>query len=113
MAAFTTVITQRNDTDNRRVYTIDGSTTSMPRLLIQKRVEAGPTGVSKDTLSVVYGTEDAAGSPLASKVVFEASIKRPNDGSATVLANAKAAFLDFLNSDQFGQMVTSQDYVQN
>jgi hypothetical protein len=111
MAAFTTSITERSDEKNRRVWTIDGSTVSKPRLLIQKRKEAEFEGKSFDSLDVVYGTEDVSGTPLADKIVFTSSVRRPNNALAADIAAALAVYRDFINSDEFTQMVTSQDYV--
>lgn len=112
MGAMLTVVTERDDQKGRRMYTIDGSTTARPRLLLQKRKEAGTEGVASDNISVIYGTEDANGVMLESKVVFEASVRRPNNGLVADVTAAKAVFLDIVNSDEFAQTITSQDYLK-
>lgn len=113
MAAFTTVITEHNDSENRRVYAITGHTASMPKLLIQKRKEPTATNkVASDTLMVVYGDEDASAVPIENKCVLEAVIRRSIEGSSTISAAALAVFRDFVASDQFAAIVSGQTYVQ-
>lgn len=113
MASFATVIAEFSDENNRRTYAINGHTVQAPRLLIQKRkVPSTPTSVSEDELIVVYGTEDAGGSPLAAKVAFSASVRRPTNGDAADVTAALAVFRDFVASDQFTAMVNSQTYVK-
>lgn len=112
MASYTTVLTVQNDTDNRRVMHIDGHTPSKPRLVIQKRKEAGAEGSAQDTLDIIYGTEDAAGNLLTSKVGFSVNVRRPNNGIAADLSAALAVFRDMVASDEFTAMVNSQAYVK-
>jgi hypothetical protein len=61
---------------------------------------------------VVYGTEDADGLPLAPKVVFDAGVRYPANGQSSDVTAALAVFRDFVASDEFTTMVTSQAYVQ-
>lgn len=113
MGSFTTVISEFSDENNRRTYAITGHTVQAPKLLIQKRkVPSAPSAVSEDELMVVYGTEDADGLPLASKVAFSAQVRRPANGDAADVTAALAVFRDFVASDQFTAMVNGQTYVQ-
>jgi len=113
MASFATTITEFSDKENNRTYMVSGHTVQAPRLVIQKRkVPATASGVAESHLMVVYGTEDADGAPLASKVVFDASVRYPADGQSSDVTAALAVFRDFVASDEFTAMVNSQAYVQ-
>jgi hypothetical protein len=113
MASFATVIQEFSDKENNRTYMVSGHTVSKPRLVIQKRkVPATADASCESHLMVVYGTEDAAGSPLPSKVVFDAGVRYPANGDSADVAEALAAFRDFVASDEFTVLVNSQAYVQ-
>ena len=113
MASFATTITEFSDKENNRTYMVSGHTVQAPRLVIQKRkVPTTSTGVSESQLMVVYGTEDAEGLPLASKVVCGASVRYPANGQSGDVTAALAVFRDFVASDEFTAMVNSQAYVQ-
>jgi len=113
MASFATSISEFSDKENNRTYMIAGHTVAAPRLVIQKRkVPTTTTGVSESHLMVVYGTDDAEGNPLTSKVVFDAGVRYPANGDAADVTAALAVFRDFVASDEFTAMVSSQAYVQ-
>lgn len=113
MASFTTTITEFSDSENRRTYMVDGSTVAAPKLLIQKRTVPKTTdGAASSDLMVVYGTEDADGNPLASKVVLAANVRYPANGQSADVTAALAVFRDFVASDEFTALVNSQAYVQ-
>ena len=113
MAHFTTTITEFSDKENNRTYMVSGHTVQAPRLVIQKRkVPSTLSATAESHLMVVYGTKDAEGSPLSSKVVFDAGVRYPADGQSSDVTAALAVFRDFVASDQFTAMVTSQAYVQ-
>lgn len=113
MASFTTTITEFSDKENNRTYMVSGHTVAKPKLVIQKRkVPATTTASSESSLQVVYGTEDSAGDPLTSKVVFLTSVRSPANGLAADVTAALAVYRDFVASDEFTAMVTSQAYVQ-
>ena len=113
MASFLTTITEFSDKENNRTYMVSGHTVAKPKLVIQKRkVAATTTANSESRLMVVYGTEDSAAEPLSSKVVFDAGVRSPANGLAADVTAALAVFRDFVASDEFTAMVTSQAYVQ-
>jgi len=113
MASFATTITEFSDKENNRTYMVSGHTVAAPRLVIQKRkVPTVSSGVAESHLMVVYGTEDADSNPLASKVVFDASVRYPANGQSDDVTAALAVFRDFVASDEFTSLVTSQAYVQ-
>jgi hypothetical protein len=112
MGSFTTSITEFSDSENRRTYSVSGHTVQAPKLLIQKRTVPKTTASAcESALSVVYGTADAEGSPLATKVNLSASVRYPANGQSADVTAALAVFRDFVASDEFTNMVTSQDYV--
>jgi hypothetical protein len=113
MAIIATSLTEFSDKENNRTYMVSGHTVSAPRLVIQKRkVPSTASGVSESHLMVVFGTEDVGGSPLASKVVFDAGVRYPADGQFDDVTSALAVFRDLVASDEFTAMVTSQAYVK-
>jgi hypothetical protein len=113
MAAFATSITEFSDKENSRTYMVSGHTVQEPRLLIQKRkVPTTSTGSSESQLMVVFGTTDAEGNPLQSKVVFDASVRYPANGQSDDVTAALVVYRDFVASDEFAAMVTSQAYVK-
>jgi hypothetical protein len=61
---------------------------------------------------VVYGTTDAEGSPLQSKVAFSASVRYPVNGDSTDVTAALAVFRDLVASDEFTAMVNTQAYIK-
>lgn len=67
---------------------------------------------SESRISVVYGTEDAEGNPLQSKVVFDAGVRFPVNGQSSEIDAALVVFRDLVASDEFTAMVNSQAYVQ-
>lgn len=112
MAAMSTVLTEFSDKENVRTYIFTGHTVQTPRLVIQKRKVPVNGGASAESsLNVVYGTHDANGMPLDSKVAFGASVRYPANGAAADVTAALSVFRDIVNSDQFTAMVTSQKYV--
>jgi hypothetical protein len=113
MAAFATTITEFSDKENNRTYMVSGHTVQTPRLVIQKRkVPSTASSVAESHLMVVYGTTDAEGNPLASKVAFDAGVRYPANGQVSDVNAALAVFRDFVASDEFATMVSSQSYVQ-
>lgn len=112
MASFSTTITEFSDAENRRTYMVSGHTVQAPKLLIQKRkVPSTQSANQESDLMVVYGTTDADSIPLSQKVVFSANVRYPANGNSSDVTAALAVFRDFVASDQFGAMVTSQAYV--
>lgn len=113
MASFTTAIVQFSDKENSRTYSITGHTVAAPKLLIQKRkVPATAQATSESTLNVVYGTTDAEGNVLQSKVNLGAMVRYPANGQSSDVTAALAVFRDFIASDEFTAMVNSQNYVK-
>lgn len=113
MASFATTITEFSDKENNRTYMVAGHTVQAPRLVIQKRkTPASTTSVAETHLMVVYGTNDADGLPLSSKVVFDAGVRYPANGQPGEVTAALAVFRDLVASDQFTAMVNSQAYVK-
>lgn len=113
MAAMATVVTQRNDTDNARVWAITGSTVQKPKLLKQFRKEPKTSSAVGETkVQVVYGTEDASGNMLSSKVVFDAVVRYPADCITADVTAALAVFRDVVASDEFTASVSDQNYLK-
>lgn len=113
MAAFSTVISEFSDKENARTYIVAGHTVAAPRLVIQKRKVPTTAAANAEThLMVVYGTVDAESLPLAAKVVFDAGVRYPANGATADVMAGLAVFRDFVASDEFTALVTSQAYVK-
>lgn len=113
MAAQSTALTEFSDMGNSRTYTYAGHTATDPRLVIQKRkVASNGNSVIEDTVMVVSGTEDAEGIPLASRVSFQATVRRPVNGAAADVTAALAIFRDIVAGDEFGTTVSTQNWLK-
>lgn len=112
MAAMTTALTEFADNGNSRQYTYTGHTALDPRLVLQKRrVPTGNQSVIEDTVTVISGTEDSAGDPLASKVSFEVKVRRPINGTAADVTAALAIIRDIVAGDEFTNTVDTQEWL--
>jgi hypothetical protein len=112
MAAMSTALTEFADSGNSRTYTYTGHTAAEPRLVIQKRkIATGSGSVIEDTVSVISSTENAAGDLLASKVLFEAKVRRPLDGISSVVTAALAIYRDIIAGDEFTNTVSTQEWL--
>lgn len=113
MSTITTALTQFSDGPNARTYSLPGHTVAAPKLAIQKRkVPASTSSVGSSNVQVVYGAFDAAGIPLASKVVFDANVRYPADARSTEITAALAIYRELVASDEFTAMVTGQVYLK-
>lgn len=112
MAAMTTALTEFATLGNSRTYTMSGHTVQAPRIVVQKRrVPEGNQKVQESTVSVVYGTEDSDGTPLTSKVLFQAVVRYPIDGLSTDVDAALVVFRDIIAGDEFGTTVDTQNFL--
>lgn len=113
MAAMLLALTEYSDKENARTYTVSGHTVQKPKLVFQKRKNGSEGGPSaSDTITLVYGTEDSAGDPLASRVVFEVTVRRPVEGIAADVTAALADFRDVIAGDEFANTVNTQNYLK-
>lgn len=113
MSAMTTQVVVYSDESNSRTYTISGHTVVKPRLLIQKRkigAVGGASGV--DNISVVYGAVDSTGAALPGRVAFEVTVRRPVEAVSADVTAALTAFKDVVASDEFANMVNTQNYLK-
>lgn len=112
MAAMTTVLTEFADNGNSRTYTTSGHTAVLPKLVIQKRkVASSAEGSSSITVSVVHGTEDASGNPLASRVAADVSFRFPLNGASADVAAVLAVLKDIVAGDEFANSVSTQEWL--
>lgn len=112
MAAMTTALTEFSDSGNSRTYTQAAHTVQEPKLVIQKRrVPSGNQTVAESTFSVVNATTDVDGAVLSEKVMFSAVCRTPIAGDAADVTAALATFRDIVAGDEFGNMVTTQEWL--
>lgn len=113
MATIATGLTEFSDKENNRTWMVTGHTVSKPRLITQKRKLALNLAASQQsTISVVYGTVDAVGTPIAGRVVFEVNVRAPVNAASADVAAALVVFRDVVASDEFTATVTSQGYIK-
>lgn len=113
MTAMSTVLKEFSDNGNSRTYTAPNHSVAMPKLVIQKRkIAADVSGISEDSVRVVFGTADSTGNPLPSKDSVEVIVRRSPAGDDDDLAAAVALAREIVASDNFGAMVSSQSWLQ-
>lgn len=113
MAAMTTALTEFADNGNSRTYTYTGHSVSDPKLVLQKRrVPSGNQTVAEVEVSVLSGTEDAAGDQLSQRVMFSAKVRYPIAGIAADVTAALAIFRDVVAGDEFANSVTTQEWLK-
>lgn len=112
MVAMTTTLTEFATLGDSRTYTTSGHVLGKPKLVIQKRrVPSGKQTIAETTISVIHGTEDAAGEMLPGKVSFAVVVRTPIDGIAADVSAALAIFRDVVANDEFGNSVTTQEFL--
>jgi hypothetical protein len=113
MVAMTTVLSDATDVNGyTRTYRLAGHTVTAERIAIQRR-KAAPNaeGVAEDHIKVIFGTSDASGNPLSSKISFEAVVRRPANGTSADVTSALAVFRDMIAGDEFTNLVDGQSWV--
>lgn len=113
MAGMSTVLTEFRDNGDSRTYTQASHTAAEPRLVIQRRIVAtGTASMAEDTVQVLSSTEDSSGELLASRVTFEAKVRRPINGIAADVTAALAVFRDIIAGDEFTNTVNTQEWLK-
>lgn len=113
MPVMATNVTEYSDELNSRTYTITGHTVAKPKLLLQKRKVGSIGGAScTDTIDVVFGTQDAAGTILPGRITFGITIRRPVEAIAADVTAALAVLKDVVGSDEFANVVNTQNYLK-
>lgn len=113
MSAMTTVMTEYSDETNQRTYAVSGHTVAKPKLLIQKRKIGNVGGASStDTVSIVFGAQDSAGIYLPGRIAFDVTVRRPVEAVAADVSAALLVLKDVVQSDEFANMVNTQNYLK-
>lgn len=112
MAAMTTALTEFSDNGDSRTYTQAAHTVQQPMLVLQKRkVPTGNQTMAETLVNVVNATTDVENAVLSQKILFGATVRYPIAGDAADVATALATFRDIVNGDEFGNAVTTQEYI--
>lgn len=112
MAVMSTALTEFSNNGNSRTSTTSGHTASEPKLVIEKRkLPSSASGVAEYSFKVIHATTDADGLVLDQKVAFEGICRYPLLGQATDIAAALAVFRDVIAGDEFGNSVTTQEWL--
>lgn len=113
MAAMTTALIEFSDSRDSRTYSLPNHTVEAMEVVTQKRrVPAGNQTVAEDAIAVVKATTDADGVALKDKISFEVKVKRPKNGQVADRNAALAYFRDIVAGDEFGNSVTTQEYLK-
>jgi len=113
MAALSATLTEFSTSGDSRTWTTTGHTVGKPKIVIQKRrVPAGAASVAETQYTVVYGTDDSNGDILPSKVSMAAVIRFPVSTGDSSVADALTLFRDMVQSTEFGNSVTSQNFLK-
>lgn len=108
----TTVLTQRNDSLDKREWTLPGHTVAKPALLKQSRVSpTTPTGRASDDIRLICGTVDSAGVANTVPLMFVVTVTRQATMVATEASTPLAQLRDIVNSDNFAAVVSGQAYL--
>lgn len=112
MAAMTTALTEFSNNGNSRTTTLSAHTACVPRIVIEKRkIPANVDGNATYEFKVVYGTEDAAGENLTSKIAFSGKVNYPLLGKEADITAALAVFRDIIAGDEFANSVSTQEWL--
>lgn len=112
MAVMTTTLTEFSQSGNSRTSTLDGHTAVLPKLLIEKRrVPEGNGTIIEYSFKVVEATVDVDSVVLSNKVSFEAVVRYPTLGASADVTAALAVFRDVIAGDEFGNSVTTQEWL--
>jgi hypothetical protein len=113
MAALAILLTEFNDTDNKRTYTLATHSVSKPSLLIQSRkVPTAGRPSAECNLQIVQGTFDSAGAPLPQKINFAFTGRYDGSGVSADLDLAITNFRALVASDEFVTAIKAQTYVK-
>lgn len=114
MAAMTTALTEFADNGNSRTYVRTATHTALlPRLVLQRRkVPVGNQKMLEDTVLVLSATTNPAGATLSERVTMEVKVRRPIDGVAATVTADLAILRDIVASDEFGSMITTQNWLK-
>jgi len=113
MAVMTEILTVFGGVGNTREYSRDAHTVSLPRKVLQRRkVPAQGQVVAEDQVTVLSATTDSSGSRLQETIRFSVSVVRPITGDTAHVADALAAFRDLVNSDEFTNVVNTQEFLK-
>lgn len=111
MAAMTTVLNDYAEKWNQKSYWFSGHTAAKPRLFLQKRTPIqGNETVLQDSVLVRVTAEDSDGVVLSAPIALTVTCRRPHNAISADVSAAKAAFRDFVASDEFDNMMDNQAY---
>lgn len=113
MAAMSTALIEFADNGNSRTYSLPNHTVLKPQLVVQTRkVPTGDQTVAEMKVDVMSATVDANGLTLPSKCLFSVIHRMPILGETAVQAAMLAYFRDIVNGDEFGNSVTTQEWLK-
>lgn len=112
MASMTTALVEMANNGNSRTFRTAEHTVAEPRLVLQKvKYAATVQSVAEDSIRVLFGTSDATGAPMSARNSIEVIVRRPVSGQSADMAGALALFREIISSDQFTNVVNSQDWL--
>lgn len=113
MAAMTTALTIYDGSQGSRVYVTPGHTAAKRQRLIQRRKEAvGGKTVMEDTIIVQFGTTDVDGVLLPQNISATVTVARPVGYNSADMSSLLALFRELVASDNFGNVIDGQVWLQ-
>lgn len=110
----TLTLTGFSDKENCRKWVLADHSVAEPRVIIQKRREANgsdPLSMQHSELSVVYGTSDSAGDPMAQKINLSLTARHPVGATLADLQAAVDSFQILVASTNFDDLVEGGLYL--
>jgi len=103
---------EHNDSSNARTWTLDGHSDLKPQLVLQKRRSTGSGNDLKpeQELKVVFGTVDAVGDPIPTKITIGVNVRKSVLSQSADVTAAIAEFKLLVASTKFDDMVNKSSY---
>lgn len=112
MAAMTTVLTEYANNGNSITFTTSGHSAVAPKLVLQRRREAGNGRVVAEVeITVLHGTTDVDSNPIAERVAMSVKSRFPITGKTTDRDAVLAILRDIVAGDEFAASVASLNHL--
>jgi hypothetical protein len=111
MPTMVTSLTGFSNNGDSKTSTLSAHTVSQPQLVIEKRkVPVGSQTVAESSVSVVIATTDGT-NILPQKYVYNVVCRSPIAGQSAEKAIALATLRDVVASDEFANMLDTQEFL--
>lgn len=109
MAGMTTELKEFSQNGNSVTYmTASHALDKVELVLLSRRVPAGNQTVARSSVTVLQGTVDDNGLPMASKISLGVTIAIPLGGQSADVSSALTILRDYVASDDFQALIDNQ-----